>query len=71
MMMGQMLVRMREEELLHAAERGRLVREARRAARADRQARAARVAGQARVAGAAARPGFRAARRLALVIGRR
>ena len=59
MMMGQMLVRMREEELRHAAERGRLAGEARRAAR---QARAARAAG---------RPGFRAVRRLALVIGRR
>ena len=59
MMMEQMLVRMREEELLHAAERSRLVREARRAAR------------QARAARGAARPGFRVARRLALVFGHR
>jgi len=65
MMMEQMLVRMREEELRRAAERGRRVGEARRAARADRQARAARVAG------ASARPWFRVARRLALVIGHR
>ena len=54
--MEQMLVRMREEELLRAAERGRRAGEARRAARDAR---------------AAARPGFRAVRQLALVIGRR
>jgi hypothetical protein len=58
MMMEQMLVRMREEELLRAAERGRRAGEARRAAREARLARADR-------------PGFRAVRRLALVIGRR
>jgi hypothetical protein len=56
MMMEQMLVRMREEELRRGAERDRQVGEARRAARAAR---------------AAPRPGFRSARRLALVIGRR
>jgi hypothetical protein len=54
-----MLARAREEELRHRAEQDRRVGEARRVARA---ARAARAAG---------RPGFRSARRLALVIGRR
>jgi hypothetical protein len=58
-MMGQMLIRAREEELRSRAEQDRRVGEARRAARAPRAARAA------------ARPGPRAARRLALVIGRR
>jgi hypothetical protein len=57
-MMEQMLVRMREEELRRGAERGRRVGDARRAGRATRAA-------------AGARPGFRPARRLALVIGRR
>jgi hypothetical protein len=57
-MMGQMLIRAREEELRSRAEQDRRVGEARRAARA-------------RAARAAARPGPRAARRLALVIGRR
>ena len=57
--MEQMLVRMREEELRRGAERGRRVGEARRAARESRAARAA------------ARPGFRAVRRLALAIGHR
>jgi hypothetical protein len=57
-MMEQMRVRMREEELRREAERDRQVGEARRAAR---EARAARVA----------RPRFRAARRLALTVGRR
>ena len=57
--MEQMLVRMREEELRRGAERGRQVGEARRAAR------------EARAAKAAALPGFRAARRLVLVAGRR
>jgi len=59
MMVEQMLVRMREEELRRGAEQDRQVGEARRAARETRAARAA------------ARPGFRAARRLVLVIGRR
>ena len=57
--MEQMLVRMREEELRRGAEQGRQVGEARRAAR------------EARAAKAAALPGFRAARRLVLVAGRR
>jgi hypothetical protein len=55
-MMEQMLVRMREEELRRGAERDRQVGEARRAARAAR---------------AAAKPRVRAARRLALAVGRR
>jgi hypothetical protein len=59
-MMDRMLIRMREEELRRGAERSRRVGEARRAARATRAA-----------VRAAARPGFRPARRLALVIGRR
>jgi hypothetical protein len=58
MMMEQMLVRMREEELRRGAERDRQVGEARRAAR---EARAARTA----------RPRFLGARRLALTAGRR
>jgi hypothetical protein len=62
MMMEQMLVRMREEELRREAERDRQVGEARRAARAARAARVAR---------ATARPGSRRTGRLALVIGRR
>ena len=57
--MEQMLVRMREEERRRGAEQGRQVGAARRAAR------------EARAARAAARPGFRAARRLVLVAGRR
>jgi hypothetical protein len=58
-MMEQMLARAREEELRRRAEQDRRVGEARRVAR------------EARAARAAARPGFRPARRLALVIGRR